>query len=264
MKNITIFTSNQPRHLGLIKELSKVSEKIFAIIESNTVHTGKSDDFYKKSKIMRHYFSKVILSENLFFGELSFLPENVIPLVIKMGDLNLVDMSVLKNSLQSDLFIVFGSSYIKGELIDYLISNRAINIHMGVSPYYRGSSCNFWAMKNRDFEYVGATIHMLTKGLDSGEMLFHALPSFEPNFFDYTMRAVKAAHLGLIRLIKDDNLYDLKQIKQNKNLEISYTKHSDFDDKAAFDFLNSNIPLELFRQKIEDRDLSKFINPFIY
>ena len=42
MKTITVFTSNQPRHVSLIKELSKVCDKVFAIIESNTVHPGKS------------------------------------------------------------------------------------------------------------------------------------------------------------------------------------------------------------------------------
>ena len=204
MKSITVFTSNQPRHLGLIHELSKVSDKVYAIIESNTVHPGKIEGFFKKSSIMQNYFSNVLKSEKRFFGNLSFLPTNVTPLIVKMGDLSLIDLSILKDCFQSDLFVVFGSSYIKGELIDFLVKQKAINIHMGVSPYYRGSSCNFWAMKNEDYEYVGSTIHMLSKGLDSGDMLFHALPSFEENPFDYTMKSVKAAHLGLVNYIKNN------------------------------------------------------------
>ena len=181
MKNITVFTSNQPRHLGLINELSKISNKVYAIIESNTIFTGKVNDFYKKSEIMQEYFNEVIKAENKFFGNPSFLPKNVRPFVIKMGDLNNLKIDILNKSLKSDLFIVFGSSFIKGNLVDFLVDKKTINIHMGVSPYYRGSSCNFWAMKNSDFDLVGSTIHMLSKGLDSGDMLFHALPSFESN-----------------------------------------------------------------------------------
>ena len=37
----------------------------------------------------------------------------------------------LFEALSSDLYIIFGSSFIKGWLIDYLIEKRAINIHMG-------------------------------------------------------------------------------------------------------------------------------------
>jgi hypothetical protein len=110
MKNITVFTGNQPRHLALIKELSKVCDKLYAVIESSTVNTGKVQDFYNKSPIMQDYFSEVIKSEKILFGNLSFLPENVIPLVIKMGDLNFIDFTLLKKSLNSDLYIVFGSS----------------------------------------------------------------------------------------------------------------------------------------------------------
>ena len=73
----------------------------------------------------------------------------------------------------SDLYIVFGSSYIKGRLINFLIKNKAINIHMGISPYYRGSDCNFWSLYDNNFHLVGGTVHLISKGLDSGPILFH-------------------------------------------------------------------------------------------
>ena len=110
----------------------------------------------------------------------------------------------LYQALSSDLYIIFGSSFIKGWLIDYLIEKRAINIHMGLSPYYRGSSCNFWAMYDQNPEYVGATIHRLSKGLDSGDMFFHCLPNMKntKNPFDFTMQSVKVAHEAIIEKIK--------------------------------------------------------------
>ena len=46
---------------------------------------------------------------------------------------------------------------------------------MGISPYYRGTDCNFWAMYDNNPHLVGSTIHLLTKGLDSGPILYHAL-----------------------------------------------------------------------------------------
>ena len=264
MKKITVFTSNQPRHISLINELSKVANEVFAIIEANTVHPGEIQDFYKKSIPMQNYFSNVIKSERKYFGDIDFLPKNVRPLILRAGDLSLLDFSELEKSLDSDLFLVFGASYIKGGLIDFLIEKKAINIHMGVSPYYRGSSCNFWALKNKDYQFVGSTIHMLGRGLDSGDMLFHALPSFEPNPFDYTMKAVKAAHVGIIESIKNNNLFTLGKVSQNRDLEISYTKNSHFDDKVVLEFQDEKINLIEFQEKIETRNLNDFLNPFIF
>ena len=81
--------------------------------------------------------------------------------MIKQGDLNSLEKD-LNFALKSDLFIVFGSSFIKNEwLINFLIK-KAINIHMGLSPFYKGSSCNFWALYDNP-EHVGATIHYLSR-----------------------------------------------------------------------------------------------------
>ena len=74
------------------------------------------------------------------------MPANIKTFAIKFGDLNKLKKSHLNQALDSDFYIVFGSSFIKGWLIEFLIEKKAINIHMGVSPYYRGSSCNFWAL----------------------------------------------------------------------------------------------------------------------
>ena len=54
---------------------------------------------------------------------------------------------------------------------------------MGVSPYYRGTSCNFWAIYDDNPSYVGSTIHLLSKGLDSGDILFHCIPLIYDGLF---------------------------------------------------------------------------------
>ena len=56
---ITVFTSNQPRHIKLIEKLSKISSELYAIIEVTTVFPGVKADFYSDSETMKEYFSKV-------------------------------------------------------------------------------------------------------------------------------------------------------------------------------------------------------------
>ena len=256
---ITLFTSNQPRHINLANTLSKICDELFCIKECNTVFPGQIDDFFKKSDAMQQYFSHVINAEKNIFDEISFSSENVRTLSIKSGDINRLSKQQLSSALESDVYVVFGASYIKGWLIDFLLSRNAINIHMGVSPYYRGSSCNFWALYDNNPSYVGATLHKLSKGLDSGDMLLHCIPTLEDDdtLFDFTMRSVDIAHKALVSKISSGEIFKMPSVQQDKSLEIRYTRNSDFNDKVANEFLKRT-------QSIKGIDLKypKLIQPF--
>ena len=194
---------------------------------------------------MQTYFKKVINSEKNIFGDIRFLPNNVRTLSVKSGDLNKLSNIQIHEALNSDIYVVFGSSYIKGWLIDFLVEHGAINIHMGLSPYYRGSSCNFWALYDSNQSYVGATIHYLSKGLDSGDMLFHCIPKLQnkDSSFDFTMRSVLVAQKALVSSVNDKSIFSMSSVKQNKDNQIRYTKNKDFTDEIAQEFLDRNLKL---------------------
>ena len=72
---ITIFTSNQPRHIHLISALSAIADEVYAIQECNTVFPGEVKDFYNNSEIMQNYFVRVRKSEQEVFGNIHFLAD---------------------------------------------------------------------------------------------------------------------------------------------------------------------------------------------
>ena len=252
---ITVFSSNQPRHLNLARKLSQFADIVYFISEVNTVFPGKFSGFFQKTEVMQDYFANVIRSEKKIFGDVDFLPNNVRTLTIKVGDLNFLNEKQLGKALSSDVFIVFGASYIKSWLIDFLVNKKAINIHMGLSPYYRGSSCNFWALYDGNPSYVGGTVHMLSKGLDSGDILFHCIPKFQDSDspFDFTMRSVLIAQEGLVQYLKDGRIFSMLSIQQDKRLELRYTKNNEFTDDVAREFLDRDI--DLSSEKFEYPDL---------
>lgn len=236
---ITVFTSNQPRHIALINRLAGVCDELFAVQECNTIFPGQVADFYRKSPVMQQYFSGVMAAENKWFGDVSFAAGNVRSLPIKGGDLNGLGRDVLAPAMASEVYVVFGASYIKGWLIDHLVAHGAINIHMGLSPYYRGSSCNFWALYDGRPQCVGATIHKLSKGLDSGPMLWHCLPTLVgENAFEFTMKAVVAAQHSLVDRIASGQIGQYAEQTQDKSLEMRYTRNADFTDAVAGEFLS--------------------------
>ena len=162
---------------------------------------------------------------------------------LAFDDLNNCSLNFLSPFLKSDLYIVYGSSYIKGELLEFLVKNKTINIHMGVSPYYRGTDCNFWALYDGNPHLVGATIHLLSKGIDSGKILYHAMSNVKTSPYEYTMSTVKSAFHSVSDRIKDKSLLKIQTSKQDRDKEIRYSKKVEFDEKVLKDYLKKNIDL---------------------
>ncbi|MSO83550.1 MAG: hypothetical protein EXQ53_09695 [Acidobacteria bacterium] len=85
----------------------------------------------------------------------------------------------LMTSARPDIVFVFGTGILREPLLS-AFEGRMLNMHLGLSPYYRGAGTNFWPLVNREPEYVGATIHYLDAGIDTGPILSHARPLIEP------------------------------------------------------------------------------------
>lgn len=89
-------------------------------------------------------------------------------------------------SLQPDIVIVNGTRIISKKILQ---STPAvfINMHVGITPWYRGSHGGYWAVKNNDTDHFGTTIHLVDAGVDSGAVLKQAFikPGKRDNFATY-------------------------------------------------------------------------------
>lgn len=124
---ITLFTSNKKRHNYFINILTEVCDELFVIQESGTIFPGIVPDHYPASETLKKYFDRVNGAQNKFFGN-SYIESskklNLLPIL--KGDLNKLSVKTLDPFLQSDLYIVFGSSFIKGDLINFLIKKKQL------------------------------------------------------------------------------------------------------------------------------------------
>lgn len=78
-----------------------------------------------------------------------------------------------------DAIVVSGTRLIRPPVINCPSRLGMINMHTGLSPYYRGGPCTFWTLYNEEPEYAGVTIHHLTAGIDSGDIILSGRPSLE-------------------------------------------------------------------------------------
>ena len=242
---ITLLTSNNNRHNYLINLLSEVSDKLYVIQECGTIFPGIVPGHYQVSPTMKKYFENVSNAQFHLFGNsyVNNKKKNIKIFPMISGDLNRCSMNLLSDFLKSDLYVVFGSSYIKGKLVDFLVSQKAINIHAGISPYYRGTDCNFWALYDDNPHLVGTTIHLLSRGLDSGPMLYHAMSNLKTNPFEYTMSTIKSAFHSIAERISDSSIFTIKPEVQNKKEEVRYSKKSEFNEEIVKKYFEKKIDL---------------------
>ena len=249
---ITIFTGSSNRHNFLINSL--LDYDLYIISEKKKSFSYLKSKFYKKSFIEKKYFKKVFKSEKKIFGNSKLNEKNLKKIKkINYKEINNININQLKSFLNSDLYIIFGSSFIKGDLVNFLVKKRAINIHLGISPYYRGSNCNFWASVDKNFNLVGATIHLINKEIDEGKILYHSFTEYIKNPIDYSMASVKGAILSLKEKINDGSIFKIKGTKQNRKLLIRFSKNSNLSEDVF-----KKYPKKVIFKK---RNKKLFINP---
>jgi methionyl-tRNA formyltransferase len=126
----------------------------------------------EEAVIARHFAARDASEEAFFAGhDRVHPPARVVP----PGGCNARAEIDAMRRLAPDAVLVFGTGLLKEELIA-AFPGRILNIHLGLSPYYRGAGTNFWPLVNGEPEYCGATIHFLDAGVDSGPIIAHVRP----------------------------------------------------------------------------------------
>lgn len=94
-------------------------------------------------------------------------------------NINSADCVSFIKSQQPDIILIFGTPIISRKIIE-LPKFGAINLHGGISPWYKGGNTIFWALFNNDLDKVGATIHYALPKVDSGKMLVRIYCDIRP------------------------------------------------------------------------------------
>lgn len=174
---VAILTSNFLRHKYVINQLASNFDVCGVVMEEKKRDCSKKGEGTSYESRIKKYFEDRTESEKIFFGDslgVNIDKKNI--LEIPAGKLNENYVCEKLSIWKPDYIVVFGSSLLKEKIIGLLPPKRIINMHLGLSPYYRGSGTNFWALYNREPQYVGVTIHYLDKGIDSGEIIVQGRP----------------------------------------------------------------------------------------
>jgi phosphoribosylglycinamide formyltransferase 1 len=169
-----ILTGNELRHRYFRKRVSNDPNLnvIASICESDSLSlSNRIKEKTVTSKIeLEHAYLREQCEIDFFKDFDDLLPEPKNTKHISKGHINEDSVIEYIESLQPDLIICYGSSIIRSRLLT-LFTNRFINIHLGISPYYRGSGTNIWPLVNEELHMIGATFMHINSGIDTGEII---------------------------------------------------------------------------------------------
>jgi methionyl-tRNA formyltransferase len=174
---VVLLTSDGLRHRYAATRLAAAFELVGVVSErkaasaSSEVHASAED-----REIMVAHLAERDAAERALLGAAEF--PGVPVLRVERGGASGAECAAWVQQLAPEAVLLFGTGIV-GEPLLAAFEDRVINLHLGLSPYYRGAATNFWPLVNREPECVGATVHLAVARVDAGGILAQARPGPE-------------------------------------------------------------------------------------
>lgn len=131
----------------------------------------------------------------------------------------------LLNRINPSLVVSYNYSHIVSQECIDVVNEHIVNMHISYPPYNRGASSNLWSFI--DDTPKGVTIHMMSEGLDEGDILYQ-----KELQFDVSKETFESTHKILndeiCILFKEhwEELSDGSYINHRKKQSEHYTAHT--------------------------------------
>ena len=201
--NIVILAGDQVRHRYFAQRIAQTHTVSGAVLEK------KEDRRIDRSGLTPPELESVEwwerardAADEKFFsaGAQEFDRRHLPTLTVETRHINDENVCAWVRERSPDLLVVFGTGLIKEPYLS-AFSGRILNIHLGLSPYYRGSATNLWPILNRELEYIGTTVLFLDPGIDSGDIIHQGRPHITADDDPHTIGA-KAIVIAADLMIK--------------------------------------------------------------
>jgi len=182
--------------------------------------------------VLTDHFAARERAEEAFFGAVRDWEPDADVLRVPFGGSNDDAVAAWVLDRDPEALVLFGCSIIREQLLEWL-PERVVNLHLGLSPYYRGAATNFWPLVNGEPECVGATVHLATLSVDAGPILRQARPAMEvgDGSHDIGCRAILAGAEALAAGLVEYAAGGLVPVPQSPGGRVY--RNADFDAHAV-------------------------------
>lgn len=170
-KRILLFTDSTPFGYDVIETLHQsglLSEVYIQISDANTRLRRYFADLKSPRGIKRRMIG-LVDRLNRPHRKMSVIADHGISQ--NVGAIPFTRFSDLRSQISAKdaVVVVYGTGIVPRWV--YKDSFQTINVHWGLSPYYRGILCTDWAILNQDLKNIGFTLHELSGEVDGGRII---------------------------------------------------------------------------------------------
>ncbi len=200
---LLLLCGDHPRHRHVARQLMDrcdISGVVIQIREPVVVSAPRGLSEIDNLNFERH-FEERRATEERFFGEPE-LPDTPV-LRVAADRLNNPEVARFVAEREADAALVFGTGLLKQPLLEAL-PRATLNLHLGLSPRYRGAATLFWPFYFLEPEWAGATFHYLVAEPDAGQIVHQVRPLLyrTDGIHDVGCRTVETAAEAAVRLIQ--------------------------------------------------------------
>ena len=248
--NIAILTSNQQRHQYFVARIASLFNIGLVVREVKRDVIASAKVTENTSTIMESHLKARDDKEQFYFGTAN-LPDLPI-LDVGTGEVNSAHVLEQMRSINPDVVLLYGTSIIKEPLLN-LFKDRIINMHLGLSPYYRGAGTNFWPLVNNQPECLGVTIHHAVLAVDAGPILHQVRPEIQPEDgpHDVGCKSIQVGVEGMMRVLQQFKTGQVQGFKQDLTGGLLY-KRKDFSAEAV-QKMQQNFERDMIPQYLQNK-----------
>ncbi len=182
--NVILLTSNDLEHQHVAARLLEAIPSLEIIVEPRKAGPRKGGAkramrhgiFPLLQKILRTVFLRVINDQDRRTAALRrHLPDS--PEIRDLMDQGLQTPTINSqevidriNEAKPVCVLVYGTGLVRRPVIE-AAGSRVLNLHTGLSPFYRGVACYLWPLVDGRFDQLGVTVHDCVLRLDAGGIL---------------------------------------------------------------------------------------------
>ncbi|MFC1869951.1 formyltransferase family protein [Chloroflexota bacterium] len=173
--NLLVFSGVNRRYKYLVnKSLDRYPNSSLIIQEiTKGDYKGKYDDNDKLDKDVIDLINKHLEVrdevESKYYEEDSFHLSNCKRvLYVNSETLNSDETVRLIEDVRPSVAFSFGIGMIKEKILNALKNCKTINLHFGLTPYYRGSDTLLWPLYLQNPSHIGITLHQIDQQADHG------------------------------------------------------------------------------------------------
>ena len=246
-RKILLIRANELRHKALSIVIKNSGHEVYEIIDTKKVQK----EIITNNLIKLHFQSRNQVEFD-FFSDLVCIEKFKKSHQIECWDINSDEAIEFAKKLDVELIISFGCSIIKKPWLEEF-NNRILGIHLGLSPYYRGSGTNFFPFVNNELGAVGYTLMNLNEGVDTGNIIHqsYAKMIYGDSIHTVGTRLMRKMFNDIAEITHLEKLsYEFDSaLKQPADEEFRFYRKRDFD----------SVSLELALKNINNKSILNFL-----